>query len=363
MRVGVTALMIAPCAAERHYHPCQSVIAWDVRVSVLLPVRNAALWLGECLRSLAQQSLADHEIVAVDDGSTDGSSALLDAAAARDPRLRVIHTPPLGLVPALNRAAALARSDYLARMDADDVAHPQRIERLWRALNDDPGLDILASRVALVGHLERSNAGLRAYVEWTNGLLEHAAMAHERFVDAPLVHPSVMLRRSALERLGGYREFDGPEDYDLWLNALEQGCRIGKLAEPLLNWRDSAQRLTRSDGRYAADRFVALKLTYLLRGPLAGNRPIVVWGAGPIGKRWSRLLREAGRCVAAHIDVDPRKIGQRVHATPVVGIDAVRTLPGSLHLAAVGQRGARARMRAAAEQLGLVAGEDWWPVA
>jgi glycosyltransferase involved in cell wall biosynthesis len=334
-----------------------------MRVSVLLPVRNAALWLNECLRSLAEQSLVDHEVVAVDDGSNDGSGALLETAAAQDPRLRVVHTPPLGLVPALNRASALARSDYLARMDADDVAHPQRLEQLWRRLSGEPGLDILSSRVALVGHPGRPNAGLRAYVDWTNGLLDHAAMAHERFVDAPLVHPSVMLRRGVLERLGGYREFDGPEDYDLWLRAFEQGCRCAKLAEPLLAWRDSAERLTRRDSRYAADRFVSLKLTYLLRGPLAANRPIVVWGAGPIGKRWSRLLREAGRYVAAYVDVDPRKIGQRVHATPVVGIDAVPTLSGSVHLAAVGQRGARARMHAAAAQLGLTAGEDWWPVA
>jgi hypothetical protein len=248
-------------------------------------------------------------------------------------------------------------------MDADDVAHPERLERLWRRLETERALDVLASRVTLVGHPGWSNDGLRAYVDWTNGLIEHAAMAGERFVDAPLVHPSVMLRRSVLERLGGYRDLDGPEDYELWLRAFEQGCRFGKLTDPLLFWRDSADRLTRSDHRYSADRFVCLKLRYLLRGPVAGDRPIVVWGAGPIGKRWSQLLREAGRHVAAHVDIDPRKIGQRVHTVPVVGIDAVRTLPRSVHLAAVGQRGARARMQAAATQLGLVAGEDWWPVA
>jgi glycosyltransferase involved in cell wall biosynthesis len=332
-------------------------------VSVLLPVRDAAPWLRDCLRSLAQQSLVDHEVVAIDDGSTDDSGALLDAAAGHDSRLRVIHTQPLGLVAALNRAAALARSDSLARMDADDIAHPQRLERLWRRLVAEPRVDILASRVTLAGHVERSNAGLRAYVDWTNSLLDHAAMARERFVDAPLVHPSVMLRREVLEHLGGYREFDGPEDYDLWLRAFEQGCRFAKLAEPLLAWRDSAQRLTRSDGRYGPDRFLSLKLAVLLRGPLAGQQPIVVWGAGPIGKRWSQLLREAGRCVSAFVEVDPRKIGQRIHATPVVGLDKVRDVAGSLHLAAVGQRGARQRMSVAAAQLGLVEGKDWLALA
>jgi len=333
------------------------------RVSVLLPVRDAATWLPDCLHSLAGQSLADHEVVAIDDGSTDGSGALLDEAAAQDPRLRVFHTPRLGLVAALNRAAALARSDGLARMDADDVAHPARLECLWSRLSNGPPVDILASRVVFAGEVERSNAGLRAYVDWTNGLLDHGAMARERFVDAPLVHPSVMLRCEALKRLGGYREFDGPEDYDLWLRAFERGCRFAKLAEPLLTWRDSAGRLTRIGSRYAPDRFLALKLAALLRGPLRDERPIVVWGAGPIGKRWSRLLREAGRRVAAFVEVDPLKIGQRIHSAPVVGIAAVRSLTGFLHLAAVGQRGARARMRVAATQMGLVEGQDWWPLA
>jgi hypothetical protein len=172
-----------------------------------------------------------------------------------------------------------------------------------------------------------------------------------------------MLRREVWERLGGYRDFDGPEDYDLWLRAFEQGCRFAKLAEPLLAWRDSAQRLTRSNSRYAPDRFLSLKLAVLLRGPLAGQRPVVLWGAGPIGKRWSRLLREAGCRVSAFVEVDPRKIGQRIHAAPVVGIDTANALPNALHLAAVGQRGARERMAAVATQIGLAVGQDWLAVA
>ena len=129
-------------------------------------------------------------------------------------------------------------------------------------------------------------------------------------------------------------------------------------------WRDGHGRLTRTDPRYAPGRFLALKLEALARGPLAGGRPAVVWGAGPVGKAWSRALRARGHPVAAFVEVDPRKIGG---AHPrVAGRCRSPTPPACaapLHLAAVGQKGARERIRAEALRLGLVDGRDLVAVA
>ncbi len=74
---------------------------------------------------------------------------------------------------------------------------------------------------------------MRAYVEWVNGLVDHEAMARDRFVESPVVHPSVAMRTSTLRGLGGYRDFDGPEDYELWLRAFDARLRFAKLAETL----------------------------------------------------------------------------------------------------------------------------------
>jgi hypothetical protein len=161
---------------------------------------------------------------------------------------------------------------------------------------------------------------MRAYVAWQNTLLDHAAIVREIFVESPLVHPSVVMRTKALRALGGYRELDGPEDYDLWLRAHARGLRFAKLEDVLLRWRDSSSRLTRADPRYAPERFMELKLAALAEGPLRGGREVVVWGAGPIGKAWARRL-------------------------------------------AVGQKGARGRIRAAAARLGLEDGRDFVAVA
>jgi glycosyltransferase involved in cell wall biosynthesis len=330
-------------------------------VSVVLPVWNAAATLPECLDSLLAQSLEDFEILATDDGSTDGSRELLRARAFAQPRLRLLEQPHRGLVAALNLAAQAARAPLLARMDADDVAHPDRLGLQLDHFERRPRAEILATRVRVSGRA-RGNAGMRAYVAWSNRLLTHDAIARDLFVESPLVHPSVMLPRRLLLRLGGYREGAFPEDYDLWLRALRAGVRFAKLKDVLLEWRDLPARLTRTDPRYAAAAFRGRKLLALLLGALAG-RAAVVWGAGPVGKAWARDLLALGVPLAAFVEVAPRKLGQRIHGAPVLGIAEAVRLSGPLHLLAVGQPGARARMRSLLRRRGLVEGGDFVAVA
>jgi glycosyltransferase involved in cell wall biosynthesis len=331
------------------------------RVSVLLPVRNAAETLGECLASLAAQTLADHEVVAVDDHSTDGSRALLEAVARRDARVRVVDNPGQGLVAALNASWKAARAPLFARMDADDVCHPERLRAQASRLQEDADLSVLGTGVRLVGSCG-PNEGMRAYVHWQNGLVEHEAIVRDLFVESPLAHPTVMMRAAVLVRLHGYRAFDGPEDYDLWLRAHAAGARFAKLPAVLLDWRDGPFRLSRTDPRYASARFRELKIRALEAGALA-QRPAVVWGAGPVGKGWSRALRARGHRVAAFVEVHPRRLGQRIHGVPVVPVEGAVATAGALHLAAVGQPGAREEIRRHAARLGLRDGDDLIAVA
>ena len=332
-------------------------------VSVLLPVRNGEAWLRECLDSLLCQTLADIEIVAVCNGSDDASPRILDEVAASDARLRVVQVPAVGIVGALNVALREARSELIARMDADDIANPLRLALQARALAESQDVDILATRVRLVSQPGMQNEGMQAYVEWSNNLVDHDAIVRDLFVESPLVHPSVMMRRSRLESLGGYRDFDGPEDYDLWLRAHRRGRRFAKLPAVLLSWRDRPERLTRQDPRYSPEAFLALKLEALQAGPLGEGRSVVVWGAGPIGKSWARALAARGVDLAAFVEVDPDKIGQRIHNVPVVEVSGATAFRGALHLAAVGDHEARARIREAAADLGLADGRDMIAVA
>jgi hypothetical protein len=248
-------------------------------------------------------------------------------------------------------------------MDADDTCAPERLERQWARFQRGPEVDVLGTRVRVAKADGPITDGLRDYVAWQNALLSHDAIVGDLWVESPLVHPSVMMRATALRALGGYRDFDGPEDYDLWLRAEQAGLRFEKLEDVLLDWWDSPARLTRANARYAAARFFALKLAALESRHLARAQGVVIWGSGPIGKRWARALRERGHHVRAFVEVAPRKLGTSIHGAPVVPVTEAGRFAGALHLAAVGQPGRRPAVRAAAAALGLRDGRELIAVA
>ncbi|RMH15316.1 MAG: glycosyltransferase [Acidobacteria bacterium] len=335
-------------------------------VSVLLPVRDAGRHLEACLESLARQSFDDFEVVAVDDGSRDGSAAVLDRWAARDRRFAVLHRPPAGLIAALNAGLERCRAPLVARMDADDVAAPRRLELQVRAFAEEPRLDVVS---CLVRHVpwQHVGEGFRVYERWLNGLLSHRDILRERFIESPIAHPSAMVRRQRLLEVGGYRDRGWPEDYDLWLRLAARGARFAKVPQVLHFWREHAGRLTRVDRRYAVERFLECKAHHLLRGPLRRAPRVIVWGAGQTGRRLSKHLLRGGAPIAAFVDVDRRKIGRRLRGLPIHDAARLEELrqPGDdgVVLAAVSSRGARALIRRRLAAAGLEEGGDFWCVA
>lgn len=335
-------------------------------VSVLMPVYNAAATLDETLASLAAQSLDDFEVVAVDDGSDDGSQEILRAWARRDGRVTATAAPHEGLVAALNRGLALCRGDLVARMDADDRAHPRRLERQADLLRREAAVSVAGCLVELFPP-ERVGIGFGLYVEWLNGLVEHGDIAREIFIESPIVHPSAMVRRGELQAMGGYRDMGWAEDYDLWLRYHAAGRRFAKVPEVLLYWREHETRLTRTDGRYSVENFLRAKAHFLVSGPLAGRDGYFVWGAGQTGRRLSKHLIRGGCTPAAFIDIDPKKIGRQMRGVEVIGAEGLRErwqrYRRPLLLAAVGSRGARGLIRQRMAELGLKEGEDFLCVA
>lgn len=318
-------------------------------ISVLLPVHNAAATLPNTLRSLHWQTCTDWELVAVDDGSTDDSADILRSS----PKTRLIQQPHRGLVAALNRGLEHCTGAYVARLDADDLAHPRRLELQKQALEEDPGLALVSSKVRLFpSHVIRS--GFRRYERWLNGLLTHEQIERDLLVESPFVHPSVMTRRSWLD--DGYRDFDGPEDYDLWLRLYEKGARFAKLPQVLTWWREHPSRLTRQHPAYRQEAIRSLKVQALKRTHLKHNPPVIVWGAGDDGKRLARELRSQGTKVDHFADLNRGRIGQRIDGSPVFSprepFDPA-LLAGRFHLAAVGKDGGRKQVRAEMESLGL----------
>jgi glycosyltransferase involved in cell wall biosynthesis len=252
-------------------------------------VRDAAPWLATSLASLARQTEADHEVVAVDDGSSDGSGELLDRAARRDPRVRVRHTPALGLPAALNLALSLARAPWVARHDADDLSHRDRFARQLAWLGRNPGVDVLGTRVRLFP-AAATGIGMRRWARWHNALLEHEEMRRELLIDSPIAHGTAMLRRSTLEAVGGWCDRGWAEDLDLWVRLFGASANFAKLPDPLYGWRQHPGSSTRTDPRYSHANFLSLKIAALDAGILGNGRRAALVGVGASLVRWRDAL-------------------------------------------------------------------------
>lgn len=199
-------------------------------VSVIMPVHNGGPWLRPAVDSVLGQDLADFELLAVDDGSTDGSDAVLRRYAEADPRVRVLQPPGRGLVGALNCAIVAARAPLIARLDADDIAKPERLAIQRGHLDAHPRVGLLGSfaeKIDQDGHV----IGRLTPATGSDELKTLLARTN------PFIHSSIMMRTDIVRRLGGFRAaFEAAEDYDLWLRVSEV-AELGNLPEYLTLYR------------------------------------------------------------------------------------------------------------------------------
>jgi glycosyltransferase involved in cell wall biosynthesis len=248
----------------------------------LMPLFNAEATAEAAIQSIVEQTYTDWELLAVDDGSTDGTLDLLSAWATRDKRIRVCRRPHGGIVSTLNAGLELATGTFIARMDADDVPLTDRFEKQLDFLNRHPDIGVVGCRVTFGGDAS-SGAGYATHVDWVNALINPEDLSLNRFVEAPVAHPSVLFRADLPRRYGGYRDGDFPEDYEPWLRWMDAGVRLGKLPEPLLIWKDPPTRLSRNHARYSVDAFYRLKAPGLPAGwpvRIATIRGLLSLGAG-----------------------------------------------------------------------------------
>lgn len=326
------------------------------QVSILLPFRDSAATVRQALRSMVAQSFTKWELLAIDDGSHDDGPEFVETLARSDERIRLLKMPRCGLVAALNRGLEEAQASLIARMDADDWSHPQRLERQVAWLQARRSLDLVSCRVEPGAGM---GLGYRRYVQWINAIQTVEEHRHRRFAEAPVAHPSVVFRRRWIEVAGPYRDGNFPEDYDLWLRGLEAGLTMEKVPDTLLVWNDPPGRLSRTDPRYAVEAFYSLKNGYLsrwLKSGIAPKRPVWLWGAGRITRRrFDALLEEV--CLAGFIDVDSRKTGRVVNGLPVISPESLE--PEAFILIAVASHGAREKIMSYLERQGRREGQDY----
>lgn len=329
------------------------------QVSVILPVFNAEKTIARAVDSMLAQTLKDIELIVVDDGSTDDTAKTL--AAIKDDRLKVITAGHAGVIAASNLAFKHSTSQFVARMDADDFSYPDRLQSQLDLLQQKQ-LDVVGCQVRIVHLGGYSVASLKRYERWINSetLTSEQIMAL-RFVELPLVNPTICARREYFER--EYQDNHLPEDYNLMLQAAEAGMRFGKVNQVLFDWSDSSGRLTRNDKRYSDEAFMECRRVNLLAGPLNGVECVDVWGAGKTGKSWIRWLQSQHITIRQIFEVDQRKIGTQIHGCPVIDCEAMPMCDGVPLIVAVGTDGIRQRIWDHVTPKDYRPGVDTWFVA
>ena len=298
--------------------------------------------MPEAVDSVLAQEFGDFEFLLFEDGSTDRTAAVALEYAAKDNRIRVIQSGHVGIVPALQRLSREAKGRYFARMDADDVARPDRFQKQFGYMETNPQVALCGSKVKIVG--DRIASGRRRYEEWINGLLDHDSISRELFVECPVPHPTFFMRRVAFEEVGGYSDAPWAEDYDLVMRFHAAGHRVAKVPETLLEWRHSDDRNSMTDDRYSLDRFRAIKRNFLKKIHLSRFPEFYQWGAGEVGKQWLKEWSAAGP--VAVVDINPRKIGRSIHGFPVIAPEELPAPGSGFTVVAVGAPGAREEIRA-----------------
>jgi glycosyltransferase involved in cell wall biosynthesis len=326
------------------------------RISVLLPARNAAATLGASLASVVRQTERSWECIVVDDGSTDATRDIADRFASADPRIRVVPGAGRGLVVALNHGRSQCLGRLIARMDADDLMHRERLAAQAATLEADPALAAVGCHVRLwPRHL--LSPRLREYEVWLNGMRCADDVERDAFVECPLAHPTLMMRREMADL--GYADRGWPEDYDLLLRARAAGLRMGVVPRRLLAWRRGPGSLSRVDPRYGQDRFTACKAHYLADGFLAAADTYVLCGHGGTGRALRRALAAHGKRPSHIVEIKAGRLGQVIHGAPVIPYAALADRRGQAIVVSVARAGPRGEVRTALGRMGFQEGRDY----
>ncbi len=230
-------------------------------VSVLMSVYNSARYLAEAVESILSQSFTDFEFLILDDGSQDNSAEILQAYAAQDSRIHLTLRQNRGITKSSNELIAQAKGELIARMDADDIALPERFARQVAFLQAHPEvvcvggmLDWIDAKSQLIGHcpMPQSDAELQRQ------MLGGVSLLH---------HPTAMLRRAALLQVGGYNEtMQTSSDLDLWLRLGEVG-QLANLPETVLQYRLHSASITNAkQAQQTADALAACQRAWKRRG-------------------------------------------------------------------------------------------------
>jgi glycosyltransferase involved in cell wall biosynthesis len=312
-------------------------------ISILMPVKNAEPFLTNCINSILSQTETDWELIAVNDGSTDHSKAILEQFSKTDKRIQVLVNDGVGIIDALRLAYSRSNGNLITRMDADDIMPPLKLETLKRNLLSFKKGNIAIGQVKYFSD-EGLKDGYRYYESWLNRLTKNGTNYSDIYRECVIPSPCWMVFREDLDKCGAFDSDVYPEDYDLCFRFYGNGLKPIPSSDVLHHWRDHNSRSSRNDPNYADNRFLDLKLHWFLELDHQPKKTLVVWGAASKGKALAKGLLKAGVNFRWMCN-NPNKINKHVYDKLIENVEGISDLSDLQVLVAVANKDEQADIR------------------
>ena len=256
-----------------------------------MPVKNAGLYLEDCITSIKNQTESNWELIAVNDGSIDNSETILHRFSRADERIKYLNNKGSGIIEALKYGYAESQGILIHRMDADDLMVPKKLALLKARLLEVGKGKVVTGKVEYFA-AEGLNDGYLKYQNWLNELCDQETHWRELFKECVIASPNWLIHKSDFEKCGAFNSDGYPEDYDLVFRMFQSGLQVATVDTITHLWRDHKERSSRNDDNYGAYTFFEIKLRYFLALKYDNIRPLMVWGAGKKGKDLAKKLKE-----------------------------------------------------------------------
>ncbi|MFT4756948.1 MAG: glycosyltransferase involved in cell wall biosynthesis [Vicingaceae bacterium] len=327
-------------------------------ISIVMPVKNAGLYLEECLTSIQNQSETNWELLAVNDNSTDNSLAILTNFSSLDSRMQVLQNKGQGIINALKTGYVKTTGELIHRMDADDLMPSEKLSLLKKELLR-VGKGYVATGKVDYFAADGVNDGYLNYQNWLNNLCDKSTHWNELFKECVIASPNWMLYREDFERCGRFDSPIYPEDYDLVFRMYKAKLKVSSVKTVTHFWRDHDARSSRTDDNYAAYTFFEIKLTYFLELEYDSNRPLVVWGAGKKGKDLAKKL-QALSIEFTWVSNNPNKHGKEIYDQMMESFESIATRNSPQIIITVALKNAKTEIIDFLEKLNLKEGSDFF---
>lgn len=328
-------------------------------VSIVMPMKNAALYIEACITSIIDQSYEHWVLLVVNDHSTDDSATLVSSFAQSDPRIRLCDNTGEGIISALQTGYAQTSGEFVTRMDADDLMPRMKLAQMVAELLHHGTGHIATGHVHYFKENDTLGNGYRKYQNWLNKLTTLGNSWKEIYKECVIPSPCWMVYSADFEALGGFHSDIYPEDYDLCFRFYQYGLTCIPTKDIRHHWRDHGDRASRNDPNYSDNRFLDIKCHYFLELDYDPSKTLVIWGAGKKGKAIAKYFIDQGIQIRWLCD-NPKKIGKDIYGVTLEDSQRCGTIAEAQIVIAVANPDEQNKINKMLEQMTLQSGQDYF---